>query len=99
MSILVAALQRVVAEAKKLTLYRGVQDIYPSQVTHTYEGDGVFGPGTYFAMYYEDAEGYAQGHSNGFELFGLVLEYEQAASRAYRASSNSCFSSSSVFIF
>jgi hypothetical protein len=83
--ILIAALTKVIAKqsnsgkkktSKKLTLYRGLQDIYPSQTDPRYEGEGVFGRGTYYGFYYEDALGYAKGHSNHPEQFGIVMEYD-----------------------
>jgi len=67
---------RIEAKTSTLTLYRGVQDIYPAQVTPTYHGDGVFGRGTYFGLDYETAEGYAKGYVDSFEQFALVLEYK-----------------------
>ena len=79
MNLKLVAVLRVVAKAATKTLYRGVQDIYPSQVNHNYIGEGVFGNGTYFARDYDTAEDYAKGgiySTDDYELFGLVMEYK-----------------------
>lgn len=76
------AISRVLARSSKLSktldLYRGIQDVFPSQVERLYKGEGVFGRGTYYGSYDEVARDYATGAYNdhSFERFAFVTHYK-----------------------
>lgn len=61
---------------QSIEVYRGVTDVWPDQINPTHKGDGVFGPGTYFALDYNTAEGFALGEFESYEHFGVVCTYK-----------------------
>lgn len=71
---LITALEKVTAA--KMHLYRGVQDVMPSDMQKYYKGDGIFGSGMYFAFDYDDAENYMLGiDDESCRYWGIVGEY------------------------
>lgn len=73
---LLAALQKITSA--KHVLYRGVQDVMPSQMQKMYTGQGIFGSGMYFAFDYDDAENYRDGtgyDEDHYRRWGIVAEY------------------------
>jgi len=72
---LILAMYKLVT-ASKISLYRGVQDIMPSEMQKKYIGDGIYGSGMYFAFNYEDAENYMEGiYDELFSRWGIIAEY------------------------
>jgi len=67
-------------EAKTFEIFRGVKDVFPSQVDHRYNGDGVFGRGTYYALQEETAEKYASGAIGlePYDRFAMIFGYSVA---------------------
>jgi len=57
-------------EQKNLTIYRFIKDVFPLDVTPFYQGNGVYGPCTYFS--FEDRTG----KSCGAEQYTLHFKYE-----------------------
>lgn len=62
-------------------IFRGVKDVWPSQVSHRYEGDGIFGKGTYYALSENVAEEYANGGIGltPYSRFALIFGYKVRA--------------------
>jgi hypothetical protein len=63
--------------SKAIEIYRGIKDIYPDQINHRYDGEGVFGRGTYYALDERTAEEYALGAygMESYEGFAFVFTY------------------------
>jgi hypothetical protein len=55
---------------KVLKLFRGIKEVLPSKIDPFYQGDGVYGHGTYYAFNFDTSARYAYGES-----YGIITEY------------------------
>jgi len=72
-----SALAQVLAgKLDSFNVFRGVKDIYLSQVDPRHVGDGYWGQGTYYALYKSDAEDYATQDITGeMDRWAFVIQY------------------------